>query len=137
MSTTFIVPQNKNGEHREKLHKKHCAFSGCRELFMGTGKSKYCTEHRKRKYRKIIDANKVENKKIKQETNNPNQTIKHEYTDNTLIEMVCALDGCHSTFKIQMLPHTFVYPKYCEAHRNEYKRQYFLNERTKAKEIQM
>lgn len=137
MSTNFILPKTSITEHREKLQKKHCAFTGCKEIFMGTGKSKYCVEHRKRKYRKAIDADKVAKQKAEEENKNPNQTIKHKYTDSTTVVMECALKGCSEKFTIQVLPNTYVYPKYCKHHRNEHKRKIFINEREKANTIQM
>ena len=132
MSTPFVVPKKTATTHREKLQHKRCQFPGCKDVFMGTGKSKYCDEHRKRKYRKIIDADKVARQKADEETKNPNQTIQHKYTDSTIVRMTCSLDGCDEQFDIKVLPQTYVYPKYCPNHRNEFKRQLFINAREKA-----
>jgi len=127
MSTPFIVPQKNGTQHREKLHRKHCQFPGCKEYFMGTGKSKYCNEHRKRKYRKIIDAEKIARQKAEEEARNPNQIIHHEFTDSTKMKIRCALDGCENEFTIKVIPKVYVYPKYCKEHRNAFKRERFIN----------
>lgn len=126
MSTPFIVPKKSGKLHRETLKRKPCEFEGCQESFMGTGKSKYCMEHRKRKYRKIIDAGKIARQKADEEARNPNQTIDHKYTDSVKVRMTCQLDGCNEEFSVKIIPNVHVYPKYCPAHRNEFKRNLFL-----------
>lgn len=126
MSTPFIVPKKSSTIHNEKLQEKKCAFPGCKKSFKGTGKSRYCPEHRKRKYRKIIDAGKKEAKLAEEEIKNPNQTLKHQYTDSIIVSMKCKLEGCNNNFDIKVIPNIFVYPKFCPDHRNEYKRNLFL-----------
>jgi len=119
------IPRRKKNE---KLVQKPCQFPGCDKEFMGTGKSKYCHEHRARKYRKIIDADKEIRKKAEEDAKNPNQRIEHNYTQTHVILMDCKLEGCGQTFEIKILPHTYVYPKYCPEHRNEFKRKNFLRQ---------
>lgn len=126
MSIPFIVPKKSGAEHREPLKMKNCAFPGCKVKQKMTGKAAYCTEHRLRKYRKIIDAKKTEAKKAEEEARNPNQSIKHKYTESTIIKMKCALDGCDNEFEIKVYPNIFCYPKYCPDHRNIWKRELFL-----------
>jgi len=125
MGTPFIVPKKSGKQHREKLQSKKCSFPGCKTVFMGTGKSRYCTEHRQRKYRKLIDAEKVAAKKAEEEARNPNQTIKHNYTNPVCVMMKCKLEGCNEEFEIKVFPSIYVYPKYCKEHRNEHKRKMF------------
>lgn len=126
MSTPFVVPKKSVDKHRETLQKKKCAFPGCKEVFLGTGKSKYCEEHRLRKYRKIIDAKKLEAKKAEEELNNPNQILNHKHENAVVVKMKCQLEGCNNHFEITMLPKIFVFPKFCENHRNFWKRKMFL-----------
>jgi len=91
-----------------------------------TGRGKYCTEHKKRKYRKIIDAGKIEAKRAAAAALSPNQTLKHHYNEAIILSMKCQLPGCENEFEIKVFPNIFLYPKYCPEHRNEYKRQRFL-----------
>lgn len=126
MSVPFIVPKKSGKKHCEKLRPKKCGFPGCKVVFMGTGKSRYCIEHRHRKYRKIIDADKIFAKKAEEEARNPNQTIKHTYTNPTMLLMKCKLEGCNKEFEVKIFPSVYVYPKFCKEHRNEYKRNLFV-----------
>jgi hypothetical protein len=92
---------------------------------LGTGHSSYCFEHRKKKHRKIIDADKKIEQKIQDVQNDPNQIIKHSFHDTIEAEMPCQLKGCNNSFKIKIIPRVFVFPKYCPRHRNEYQRELF------------
>jgi hypothetical protein len=113
MSIPFIVPRKSEKEHIETLTTKICAFPGCKIRQKMTGKGKYCTEHRNRKYRKIIDADKNENIKIEEEAANINQIIKHNFTEATKMFLRCQLNGCGKDFEVNAYPHIFVFPKYC------------------------
>lgn len=103
--------------HRyEKKKLKPCQYPDCQKWFTGTGFSKYCTEHRKREYRKFID--KLNKKEIIKE--DFNQIYNHELQKPELITFLCPL--CNIQFQVKIYPNIFVYPKYCDNHRNEYKR---------------
>jgi len=117
-----VIPKRKK---KEKLVEKTCAFPKCDKIFYGTGASRYCKEHRSRKYRKIIDKTVVKKRKI---INNldTNQTIEHSYNEVQKVLFTCALEGCNNTFEVKIFPKIFVYPKYCAEHRNHYKRERFL-----------
>ena len=133
MSKSFRPLIKKEVMHLEKLKQKKCAFPKCSVLFKGTGKSKYCLEHRKPKYRKIIDAAKIQ-AKIKLQTDlNSNQTIEHSFKESTFINCQCQLNGCKNIFDITVFPGVFIYPKYCLEHRNEYKRKFYLSQQTAEK----
>lgn len=101
---------------RINLPMKPCQFPGCKGQFHGRGYSKYCDEHRKKEYRKVIDKM---NRKPAVKYNN-NQRISHERSEITTEIFKCAL--CGEEFTVKIYPNTFVYPKYCEEHRNEYRR---------------
>jgi len=122
----FVVPEKVGKRHREKLKPKLCSFPGCKETFFGTAKSKYCDEHRKRKYRKQIDSKKVAAKKEADKTNT-NLIFNHGFTEPRDIIRECDLECCDNKYKIRVFPHLFVYPKYCPEHRNEYKRNLAIN----------
>ncbi len=128
MSESFKVPKKSGNLHKEKLKRKNCAFPGCKKTFMGTGKSKFCEEHRKRKYRKFIDAERnLHKKKENNFSPNPNLILNHNFSEQTTLVMTCACEGCANEFSIVVYPKTTVYPKYCEKHRNPYKRQLFID----------
>jgi hypothetical protein len=105
---------------KRKLKLKRCLYPECQNLFQGKGFSKYCSEHRQRQYRKVID--KLNKKVII--TENPNQTYRHENTSITTVTFVCIL--CGKKFDIVVYPNIYIYPKYCEDHRNLYKRTLWL-----------
>jgi len=109
-----------------KTTKKKCEYEGCNEEFKGIATGKYCPEHRKQKYRKFIDKEKIRKKKELKDATNPNQIIKHSYKTSIIIQGKCQLEGCGKDFEILVIPLTYTYPRYCEDHRNEFKRELFL-----------
>jgi hypothetical protein len=115
--------------HPEKIKVKPCCFPNCEEYFCGTGFSKYCPEHRKREYRKIID--KLNKKVII--TENPNQFYKHDLVNPGIVKFECLL--CKFPFEVMVYPNIYIYPKYCESHRNEYKRNLWIRLNPSAIEI--
>jgi len=116
-----VTEDNKGriGPGREELKPKPCQYVGCKKWYRGTGFSKYCMEHRKREYHKPIKSEKKED----------NVNLKYEHIDieSSIVTMKCNLDGCKKEYQVQILPGVFVYPRYCEEHRNEHKRKIFLN----------
>jgi len=57
-----------------------------------------------------------------------NQIILHNF--NTEIEQSkpCQLIGCCQNFSMTLIPNQLLYPKYCEEHRSEFRRQNFLRQ---------
>lgn len=112
-----------------KTAKKKCEFKGCKEIFdglvSGSTHGKYCHEHRKAKYRKEIDKDKIKTPKIKDKTISANnQIIKHSYKQPMVI--TCDCQCCGKKFDVMIIQNTYTYPRFCEEHRNEYKRERFL-----------
>ena len=99
----------------QKLKEKVCQFPGCGDIFIGKGKAKYCEEHRKAKYRKEL---------YKQNDNDGEAIIRIEHHElyATHVTKTCELEGCDETFDILLVPRVYDYPRYCEEHRNSYKR---------------
>lgn len=58
-----------------------------------------------------------------------NQIILHNYQIAVNKEMVCALEGCGRFFFIKLIPSQILYPKFCEKHRTEHRRQQFRKPR--------
>jgi len=108
---------------------KVCKFPGCKVEYMGVGAAKYCDEHRKPEYRKFINMIKRE-QELKEQTEvekgeKSNQLIQHEKTIATEDTRVCP---CGKAFTIKLYPNVEVYPKFCEEHRNPYRREKLLEE---------
>ena len=102
----------------EQLKRKKCQFPGCDEYYMGTGFSKYCHPHRGRQFRKAIT-----NSKIKNPTENPNQTYKHDFEKPADITFKC--DCCGQDFSVKVYPTVNIYPRFCEDHRAEFRRIFY------------
>jgi hypothetical protein len=110
------LPKTPRGQ---KFKEKICMYPGCGKVFHGIHISKYCVEHRKDRYR-IRKRTKPENVNLK------NQTIQHKYTTVVEQTMTCALEQCESQFTIKIFPRQYIYPKFCQDHRNEYRRERHL-----------
>jgi hypothetical protein len=55
-----------------------------------------------------------------------NQILLHNYRSEVPRSCECQLMGCDKTFDITLVPNQVLYPKYCEAHRSEFRRREFL-----------
>lgn len=98
----------------KKRTEKHCQYPGCDTIFYGIMVSKFCDVHR-------VDGARTKEYK-RGNINAINQTIEHKNFMVTNDTVKCALEGCNCKFELKIIPRTFIYPKYCEKHRNEYKR---------------
>jgi hypothetical protein len=99
----------------QKKSTKYCKYMGCEKEFYGVPIQKYCDFHTDPHNRKRI-RQKPEDIQIK------NQLFLHKFQNPTQIEFHCALDGCDKEFYVDIYPKQFVYPKYCEEHRSEFRR---------------
>lgn len=122
MARTVLPTSRKEQPLKERV----CGFPGCSEKFMGRGKTKYCDEHRKPDYRSQLYSKPKGESAVKDNdgnfihTDDVNLTIKHSYVEAHKMEQLCAC--CGEPYHITVIPSQFTYPKYCEEHRNEYKR---------------
>jgi hypothetical protein len=112
----MFIPLAKKKKYQQVKH-KICSYPGCAFEYFGLSVQKYCDFHkhpenrkRKRSYNELPD--------IK------NRVFNHSLREVTEIEFNCAFDGCTESFLVKVFPRQFVYPKYCEYHRNEYHRFY-------------
>lgn len=123
--TTYKPPMKKE---------KQCKFPGCENKFMGIGAAKYCEEHRKPMYRKIINMIRAKDNHRElteiEKGEKSNQIIKHDNTISTKETRVCP---CGKEFEIDIYPGIDIYPKFCEEHRNPYRREKLLDELAKQK----
>lgn len=130
------MSESKKRKKRERLHEKRCAFvdldgKRCKTVFFGIGKAKFCKVHRQPKYRKIIDRDKILAKKKSIIENTANFTMKHKHTQAVEINRRC--DACNEEYTLMLYPSIYIYPKFCPAHRNEWKRKYYLAKKNKCK----
>ena len=126
MTTIRKYIRGYGGTNKKKLVEKVCCYPDCTVEFMGVGKAKYCEEHRKQQYRKVLDVDRVQAKRDFIKNNNFNQTINHKNPRCEIVEIECGLEGCGEKFKLMLIPNVLVYPKYCEEHRSEHKRKMFV-----------
>ena len=106
---------------RQKLREKKCQYPGCGKIFFGIHIAKYCHEHRKDQYR-------IRKRAAPEDVNLKNQTIKHSNTEVQTVVMRCDLELCDHEFELKIFPRQYVYPKYCDLHRNEFKRELHLRQ---------
>jgi hypothetical protein len=52
--------------------------------------------------------------------------FQHKFIEATDVEFTCQLSGCNRKYMLKVIPKLFIYPKYCEEHRSEFKRAFFL-----------
>ncbi len=55
-----------------------------------------------------------------------NQIILHNYKSGVKKLCACTLMGCSRDFEIALVPNQALYPKFCEDHRSEFRRELFL-----------
>ena len=116
----MVMSNSKKGTP-QRLKTKYCVFPGCGVEYVGRGKSKYCPEHSKAKYRKVL---------YKQNDNNGEGIVRIEHTEfyAKSVTRTCGLEGCNNEYDIILLPQLYEYPAYCEEHRNSFKRERFIKD---------
>ena len=58
-----------------------------------------------------------------------NQILLHNYRAEAIKDCRCALEGCDRAFPIVLIPNQALYPKYCKAHRSEFRREFHRQQR--------
>ena len=112
------IPKTSKNAGKKKIWK---ICKECEKEYFGPVISKYCEIHRDVSKRKRV-------RKTFEEPSVKNKVFNHRFNDVVNLEFLCQLDGCHKRFKVKVYPKIFVYPKYCEKHRNEYRRVSFKRE---------
>jgi len=108
----------------ETKKEKKCKFPECNKVFVGTGKSCYCEIHRDKMFRKFLYEDTAKLKKEKMIAEDINKIIKHNHFDS--VEEIHTCELCNEPFTIKIIHGVYTYPKYCENHRNEFKRKLYL-----------
>jgi len=110
---TFAVAAKKKNK---KLICTYTDLKGntCGKTFVGYPNSKYCKYHRNAKHREVA----------KKEIILDITTFKFKHTYETPTEIIrhCDLEGCDNEYKMTLYPEQVEYARYCEHHRNPYKR---------------
>ena len=104
---------------KKRIKFKICHESGCGKEFWGHPIAKYCELHRDIKQR-------VKIKKHIENANEKNICFKHIYVDSIDIEFICGLKDCSHKYTVKVFQKQYVYPKYCQEHRNDFKRENYL-----------
>ncbi len=55
-----------------------------------------------------------------------NQILLHNYRVEAEKICLCPLPGCDAPFAVTLIPNQILYPKYCEDHRSEFRREFHL-----------
>lgn len=105
---------------KKRIKLKICQY--CGKEFWGHPIAKYCELHRDVKQRE-------KTKKPTEPLDANNRVFEHEYLEVVEQEFTCELDGCGKTFMVKVFPKQFVYPRYCDEHRNEFKRRNWIRSR--------
>lgn len=108
---------------KKRIKLKICQY--CGKEFWGHPIAKYCELHRDVKQRE-------KTKKSPEPGDSNNRTYNHEHIEVQEETWTCELEGCGKTYVVKIFPKQFVYPRFCEEHRNEFKRRNW----TRAKQLE-
>jgi len=112
--TSVQLPKYKK---KKRIKLKICQY--CGKEFWGHPIAKYCELHRDVKQRE-------KTKKSPEPGDSNNRTYNHEYIEVVEEPWTCELDGCGKTYMVKIFPKQFVYPRFCEEHRNEFRRRNWI-----------
>ena len=111
---------------KKRVKFKVCLEPGCGKDFWGHPIAKYCEEHRDIKCRV-----KPIKESISTEDLNLVLSYNNEEPEDKILQ--CSLDGCNTPYSVHLIPKQTIYPRYCQEHRNEFKRNLFIKNLTKVK----
>jgi len=117
---------------RKKISAKTCAYSFCTNVFKGSQFQRYCNDPRCNKMRKTSTP-----RKKKQDNEVDNRIIPKIVISRAIsmkkktISLKCkAINAigkkCGCIFNVSLEARQSVYPKFCEEHRNAYKRKRYM-----------
>lgn len=108
--------------NKYKLKLRICKEPGCGIEFLGNPIAKYCETHRDIKAR--------HRRKRKHYDDGSNVPVEmQKVAESVEIMYPCALEGCDNSFRFTILPKMKFRPKFCEEHRNTFKRDNFIRNR--------
>ena len=115
-TSAMQLPKSKK---KKRIKLKICQEPGCGREFWGHPIAKYCPIHRDIK-------NRQKQKKDVENIDAKNIVFRHNYTDVLDLKFRCCLEGCDNLFEIKVFPKQFIYPRFCNEHRNDFKRANFM-----------
>ncbi len=105
---------------KKRIKLKVCQYPQCGREFWGHPIAKYCELHRDIKNRAKYQKKEFERVDVK------NMVFKHNYMEVLELEFLCSLDGCDKNYRIRVFPKQYVYPRFCDEHRNDFRRNNFV-----------
>ncbi len=120
---------NSSNTCRVRKEIRTCKHPACGKKFEGSPTSLYCADHRTRKSRaerfipKQVAAPEATNLTLEEDVRQPVRKTK-----------VCGLEQCDRSYNFTVYPDHQIYPMYCELHRTEFKRRFFLQMVAKGKQ---
>jgi hypothetical protein len=102
-------------QKKKRIKLKVCHEPGCGKEFLGHPIAKYCPLHKdiKNRARKIKEVEPVDFRNI---------IFKHTFSEVTEVQFSCQVPDCTELYSVKIYPKQYIYPKFCEKHRNEFKR---------------
>jgi hypothetical protein len=105
---------------KKRIKLKICQY--CGKEFWGHPIAKYCELHRDVKQRE-------KTKKSPEPGDSNNKTYQHDFIEVVEENWICELDGCGKDYVVKIFPKQFVYPRFCEEHRNEFRRRNWIRQK--------
>ena len=105
---------------KKRIKLKICQY--CGKEFWGHPIAKYCELHRDVKQRE-------KTKKSPEPGDSNNKTYSHDLIEVVEESWICELDGCGKTYVVKVFPKQYVYPRFCEEHRNEFRRRNYTRQK--------
>ncbi len=115
--TSVQLPKYKK---KKRIKLKICQY--CGKEFWGHPIAKYCELHRDVKQRE-------KTKKSPEPGDSNNKTHSHELIEVVEETWTCELDGCDKTYVVKIFPKQYVYPRFCDEHRNEFRRRNWIRQK--------
>lgn len=109
----------KSKEFRRTLPKQKKICKECGDSFLGIYNRKYCDKCQSGSVY-VKNHKKAKSQQTKDYNNRVIQHISYECRD---AEVRC--DCCGKPFMIRLLPRVYTYPRFCESHRNPWKREMY------------
>jgi hypothetical protein len=105
---------------KKRIKLKICQY--CGKEFWGHPIAKYCELHRDVKQRE-------KTKKSPEPGDSNNKTYSHDLVEVVEESWICELDGCGKSYVVKVFPKQYVYPRFCEEHRNEFRRRNYIRQK--------
>ncbi len=105
---------------KKRIKLKICQY--CGKEFWGHPIAKYCELHRDVKQRE-------KTKKSPEPGDVNNRTYSHDFIEVVEENWICELDSCGKSYVVKVFPKQYVYPRFCEEHRNEFRRRNWIRQK--------